>query len=82
MDPYHHVQENMTLKYEVPRQLSENGQHIDTKTIAKLSVALLWTKVVTGVLFGVVVCTILGFLPIVVLVEHMFTSSLNYPVNL
>jgi hypothetical protein len=80
--PYHSVQQNFTLKIDIPRQLSPNSYKIDAQTISRLSVSLLWTSVITGILFGGVISAILSFLPIVVLIVHMFASSLNFPVNL
>jgi hypothetical protein len=62
--------------------MSPNSQKIDKKTIERLSVTLLWTSVITGIIFGGLIGAILSFLPIVVLIIHMFASSLNFPVSL
>jgi hypothetical protein len=64
----------MTLKHDLPRQLSRNSQQIDTKIIASLSVSLLWTSIICRVLFGGLIGAILNFIPIVVLIVHMLTS--------
>jgi hypothetical protein len=82
LTPFLFLPENVTLKHEINRQLSTNSQQIDSNTINKLCQTLLWTSGIAGFFFGGSIGAILIFLPNVVLIVHMFASSLNFPVNL